>query len=178
MVNLQELPGIGLQFQIILQRMARHTIRSTTDLTMRFGVMIAMSLLNGWVFYNCENDQSGVNSRLAGLFMTVGLTGFCAALSVPGEIKARTYIFRERSSKMWSTLPFVFARSLTQFPLIIIQAILLGTPAYFLRGDAHEFERYAKYILTILVTMMGATAWMEVISGLAPTQEISAALNG
>ena len=111
--------------------------------------MLCMSLVIGWVFWQCKNDQAGVSSRLAGLFLNVALTGFASALNVPTMIKSRNWIFRERSSKMWSVLPFVVARSLTQIPFVLVDAILLGLPAYFMRGDSNDIDRIAYFLLVI-----------------------------
>jgi len=177
-VNIKELPGIFTQFNILLKRMMLDRLRSRSDLKTRFRVMLCMSLVIGWVFWQCKNDQAGVSSRLAGLFLNVALTGFASALNVPTMIKSRNWIFRERSSKMWSVLPFVVARSLTQIPFVLVDSILLGLPAYFMRGDSNDIDRISYFLLIIIMTIMVSTAWVEVLCGLSPTQEISSALAG
>ena len=83
---------------------------------LRAGVLIVLYLLFGVIYLRLDtSDEGGVQSMVGVVFMTTIFTGIICMNSVmPVRVRERAVAFRERSSYMYSPVPYAVAHALME----------------------------------------------------------------
>lgn len=142
-VDMSLRPGFFMLVKHLYIRNYNRVYKRKFDETLiRIAMIFFIGLLLGWLFYDLPNNQSGTISRLSVCFMSISLTGFSAQQSIPVLFNQRNYIFRERKAGMYTMAPWVVARWLIDFPVMVFESFLLTTTVYFMVGLEGHFGKF------------------------------------
>lgn len=126
--------GTWKQFTTLLKRSHRFFWRDHHNVYARFlsalvmGVFIGLGLRNIW---NMSPDFKTV-TFLSVFYCTVVYCSESAAEEVPIIVNERATFYREIDSKFFSAFPYYLARWMAQQPLLLVQAIVISTPLFWL----------------------------------------------
>ena len=137
------------QMSAMLDRANKSQLRDVGYNCGRIGILSILYLLFGVIYLDLDtSDEAGVQSMVACVFMTTIFTGIICMNSVmPVRIRERAVAFRERSSFMYSAIPFSMSQALIEIPWVAFISVVTVVPMYFLVGMIPTFERLFFHIM-------------------------------
>ena len=128
--------SFGVQLWTILVRSHLAHLRDVAYNCGRIGVLLVLYCIFGAIYFDLDiSDEGGVQSMVAVVFMTTIFTGIICMNSVmPVRVRERSVSFRERSSFMYSPVPYSIAHAVMELPWVMLIAIVTVVPLYFLVG--------------------------------------------
>jgi len=131
------------QMSAMLSRSNKAQLRDVGYNCGRIGILTILYILFGVIYLDLDtSDEAGVQSMVACVFMTTIFTGIiCMNTVMPVRIRERAVAFRERSSFMYSAIPYSISQAIIEVPWIALISIVTVVPMYFLVGMVPTFER-------------------------------------
>ncbi len=147
----QKRAGFPTQFRLITKRSLTHNGREPMLLRAVVGQAVFLSLLIGLVFLQLDTNQAGVLSRAGVLFFVTVLVMMNSTIAVVTQFPSIRRVFmREYSAHMYSVPAFYVSRLISELPIQIIPAIIIGVITYWMIGlqtDASKFFEYFGFML-------------------------------
>ncbi|OLN88285.1 ABC transporter G family member 19 [Colletotrichum chlorophyti] len=115
-------------------------------------IIVANSLIVSSLFYGSGQDTSSVFARGGIAFFSIAFIGWLQFAELFPAIMGRTTIERQRVFAFYRPSAVVIARTLLDFPLMLIMTILFSIPVYFLGQfdvDASKFWIYTLLVYTV-----------------------------
>ncbi|KAI1100904.1 P-loop containing nucleoside triphosphate hydrolase protein [Jackrogersella minutella] len=141
------------QLRVLTDRTLKVTYRDPLGMAGSILESILMAIITGYVFYNLSRDQSGIRSREAALYISVGLQGY---LFLTFEIYRLTMDIptfdRENSEGCVTALPYILSRRLARlFTEDIPVPFLYSVIYYFMVGfDRHVHKFFTFFSILLL----------------------------
>jgi ABC-type polysaccharide/polyol phosphate export permease len=137
------------QMSAMLTRSNKAQLRDVGYNCGRIGILTILYILFGVIYLDLDtSDEAGVQSMVACVFMTTIFTGIiCMNTVMPVRIRERAVAFRERSSFMYSAVPYSISQALIEVPWIALISIVTVVPMYFLVGMAPTSERLFFHVM-------------------------------
>jgi ATP-binding cassette subfamily G (WHITE) protein 2 (PDR) len=127
--------SIPLQVLLLVQRNFRDQWRSPVHLYTKFTVCIALSLFNGFSFWNSEHDIQGLTNLLFSLFLVSQLFSIMSMLVIPRfTIGRNLFEAQERNSKTYSWISFLAANIIVEIAWLSVISLFIYSCWYYPTG--------------------------------------------
>ena len=125
----------------------------------RAAIVIIISLLLGLIYYKIKpSDYAGVNSFMAGIFMTLGFgPSLPCSAALPTLFRQRAVYYRESTVRMYDYKIYALSLTVAEFLTMIVLMMLYIIPLYFLMdlsSNPHQFWRM--YLILFLLSQLYA----------------------
>ncbi|GAB9474811.1 Atp-binding protein, partial [Globisporangium polare] len=137
----------------------------------RLMMILIMGLLNASTFY--QFDPRSVQVAMGIIFTAVMFLSMGQASQVATYIVSRDIFYKQRAANFFRTSSYVFANSVTQIPLAVVETILFGTLIYWMCGFVSEATEFLIFLLVLLMTNLAFAAWFFFLTALAPNTNIA-----
>ncbi|XDG05288.1 hypothetical protein ABKA04_004903 [Annulohypoxylon sp. FPYF3050] len=158
--RMEQHAGFFRQVRVLTDRTLKVTYRDPLGMAGSILEAIFMAIITGYVFYNLGRDQSGIRSREAALYISVGLQGY---LFLTFEIYRLTLDIptfdRENSEGCVTALPFIISRRLARlFTEDIPVPFLFSVIYYFMVGFDRDVSKFFTFFSILLLNHYIAVA--------------------
>ncbi|KAI1439887.1 P-loop containing nucleoside triphosphate hydrolase protein [Annulohypoxylon stygium] len=158
--RMEQHAGFFRQVRVLTDRTLKVTYRDPLGMAGSILEAIFMAIITGYVFYNLGRDQSGIRSREAALYISVGLQGY---LFLTFEIYRLTMDIptfdRENSEGCVTALPFIISRRLARlFTEDIPVPFLFSVIYYFMVGFDRDVSKFFTFFSILLLNHYIAVA--------------------
>ncbi|KAI1459670.1 P-loop containing nucleoside triphosphate hydrolase protein [Annulohypoxylon moriforme] len=158
--RMEQHAGFFRQVRVLTDRTLKVTYRDPLGMAGSILEAVFMAIITGYVFYNLGRDQSGIRSREAALYISVGLQGY---LFLTFEIYRLTMDIptfdRENSEGCVTALPFIISRRLARlFTEDIPVPFLFSVIYYFMVGFDRDVSKFFTFFSILLLNHYIAVA--------------------
>lgn len=162
------------EFGLLLKRNFILTFRNRLDIFATFGQTVFISLLLSFVFFQLNDDFSGVQGRL-GLLFFISINVVFTTVNVLLSVFAvdRAILLRERSAATYRVFPSYAAKFISLLPLSMLFLIIFATPLYFITGLTMPFDRFLVFILMLAALRYSSIGLGLCVASISPTVQIS-----
>lgn len=168
-------------FGLLYKRSFLNLVRNKPLFFSKVSSAILLGLLLGVFAYNLGDDQNGAFDRIGCLSIMLGLTPFMSILSCivactfPREKfflylgqSERVVYAREHREGMYKSLPFYFAKALSEYPMELISTFMFWTINYWMSGLNPRADRYFISIAVLLLVLYCSQWYGYVFAALFP----------
>ncbi|MQL82152.1 hypothetical protein Taro_014617 [Colocasia esculenta] len=147
----------------------------------RFVTTVATSLLFGAVFWGAgsritsEQDVFNILGAMYGFALFLGFTN--ASMVQPVVIMERIVFHRERSSGMYSSMPYACSQVIVEIPYVTVQVLILSAIAYTMIGFQFTVAKLFWFMFFMLMNFIYFSLFGMMMVALTPTLEIAAAFS-
>ncbi|ETK91328.1 hypothetical protein L915_05059, partial [Phytophthora nicotianae] len=150
----------------LMKRQIKMTIRNTAYLKGRGLMVIVMGLLNGSVYY--QFDVTDAQIVLGIIFASVMFLSMSQSAQIPTFMASRDVFYKQRGANFYRTASYVWANSVSQIPLAVLESFVYGSMVYWMCGFAPAAGAFILYELTVILTIMAFAAFFLFLSAAAP----------
>ncbi|WOL16537.1 hypothetical protein Cni_G25324 [Canna indica] len=155
--------------------------RSPKYNVMRLFFAAFAALILGSIFWNVGSKRETTQDLLlvmGALYSTCLFVGVKNASTVQPVISIeRTVYYRERATRMYSSLPYAAAQGLVEVPYILAQTVIFGVITFFMVNYERNLAKFVLYLLFLFLTLMYFTFYGMMAVGLTPTQHLAAVIS-
>ncbi|XP_068648018.1 ABC transporter G family member 5 [Aristolochia californica] len=153
---------------ILSLRFSKNIIRTKELFALRTLQMLVAGLVLGSIFFNLPDDLPGAESRV-GLFAFI-LTFLlsCTTEALPIFLQEREILVKETSSGSYSVSSYVIANALVFLPFLLILALSLAGPLYWLAGLRQDLFSFLYFLLLVWLILITANSVVVCFSALVP----------
>uniref|UniRef100_A0A1D1YAF0 ABC transporter G family member 39 n=1 Tax=Anthurium amnicola TaxID=1678845 RepID=A0A1D1YAF0_9ARAE len=143
----------------------------------RFIITIATSLLLGTVFWDIgskittEQDIFNILGVMYGSALFLGFVN--ASMVQPIVGMERVVFYRERASRMYSSMPYAFAQVIVEIPYITVQILIISAVTYTMIGFQFTIAKLLWFMFFTFMNLAYFTLFGMMTAALTPTQEIA-----
>eukprot|EP01060_Flectonema_neradi_P039922 TRINITY_DN8957_c0_g1_i6.p1 TRINITY_DN8957_c0_g1~~TRINITY_DN8957_c0_g1_i6.p1 ORF type:complete len:652 (+),score=111.41 TRINITY_DN8957_c0_g1_i6:54-2009(+) len=156
------------QFAALSARSLRNVARNPVLSTARLVQSVVLGLLIGAIFYNQGYSPEGVRGIQGALFFIMVNQSMLPMLGVlhtfPVEIEM---VLRENSASLYSVGAYFAAKSIVEFPFMILFPFIFLCICYYLIGLRDEAGAFFTLQLIVILTSICAQSWGLFISACA-----------
>ncbi|MQL82159.1 hypothetical protein Taro_014624 [Colocasia esculenta] len=144
----------------------------------RFITTTANSLLFGAVFWGIgskiteEQDVFNILGAMYGFALFLGFAN--SSMIQPIVVMERTVFYRERSSGMYSSIPYACAQMIVEMPYITAQVLIASAIAYTMIGFQFTVAKLFWFMFFMFMSFVYFTLFGMMMAALTPTLEIAA----
>jgi ABC-type multidrug transport system ATPase subunit/ABC-type multidrug transport system permease subunit len=148
------------QFRILTSRTFTTTIRDPMGVAGTLLEAVGMAVINGWIFLQLDESQSGIRSREGSLYTASSLNGYLILLYETYRLTIDIRLFdREHNEGVVSVPAFLLSRRAARLPLEDLPVpLIFSLIFYFMVGyrlDAGQF--FIFFVLTLLTHYIAVT---------------------
>lgn len=148
------------QLNVLTSRTFKTTLRDPMGVAGSLLEAIGMGVINGWIFIQLDESQSGIRSREGSLYVASALNGYLVLLYETYRLTIDIQLFdRERNEGVVSVPAFLASRRIARLPLEDIPVpVIFAIIFYFMVGyrlDAAQF--FIFLALTVLTHYVAVT---------------------
>ncbi|KAA8495119.1 Brefeldin A resistance protein [Porphyridium purpureum] len=163
----------GYQLKHVLKRLVIMRARSPEYILVRFIVCFFQAVLLGFLFFQLDDDQTGVSLMPAALFMSA-LAGSMQIANVIGPIvNGRPVYYRELAAGMYGVSAAWLSNVLAEIPSAILAALLFQSIFYWTIG--FRASTYGYFFLANEFFMLWCIAIGQAVAVLAPNFAVAQA---
>ncbi|KAG9457197.1 hypothetical protein H6P81_001705 [Aristolochia fimbriata] len=153
---------------ILSRRFSKNIIRTKELFALRTIQMLVAGLVLGSIFCNLRDDLTGAESRV-GLFAFV-LTFLlsCTTEALPIFLQEREILMKETSGGSYRVSSYAIANAIVFLPFLLILALLLAGPLYWLAGLRPDLFSFLYFLLLIWLILITANSVVVCFSALVP----------
>ncbi|TMW67510.1 hypothetical protein Poli38472_011130 [Pythium oligandrum] len=159
----------------LVRRQMKITLRNTAFIKGRGFMVILMGLLYSSTFWQLDAKDAQVVMGI--LFQGVLFLALGQASQIPTIMSAREIFYKQRGANFYRTSSYVFACSVAQIPLAVLETIVFGIMLYWMCGMVAQFVPYLIFELLLLLTNLAFAACFFFLSALAPDMHIAKPLS-
>uniref|UniRef100_A0AAX7SV37 ABC transporter domain-containing protein n=1 Tax=Astatotilapia calliptera TaxID=8154 RepID=A0AAX7SV37_ASTCA len=157
--------GFFTQFRWVLKRTFRNLILNPQTSIAQVAVTILLALVVGALFFNVQNDSSGIQNRTGALFFVVVNQCFSSLSAAELFIAERKIFTHEYISGYYRVSVYFLCKILSDIiTLRTIPAIVFTCVAYFMVGLKPTAGAFFFYMLTVALCAYTATSMAFAIS--------------
>ena len=147
------------EFWILIQRTFIGAIFHPELPKMKLIASVFMSLICLSIFFDLDNTEEGVRSKIgASFFMCCFSTYFPAGNTVVSFSEERPVFLREYSNKTYGMLSYGLAKSLVEIPFEMFPPIIFSSIVYFGIGFDNSFGNFIIFMLALVLNTSVATS--------------------
>lgn len=106
---------------------------------------LALAFIIGSIFYQLGYTQSSITGRVGVLFFVMIMGAFGLSQAAIAFIQERLLVNRERAAGVYHVFPYFMARTLTDWPLQILQTVIFASIMYWMAGLNPAADRFFMY---------------------------------
>ncbi|TMW67511.1 hypothetical protein Poli38472_011131 [Pythium oligandrum] len=159
----------------LVRRQMKVTLRNVAFIRGRGFMVILMGLFYASTFW--QVDPKNVQVMMGILFQGLLFLALGQAAQIPTVMAGREIFYKQRGANFYRTSSYVFACSVAQIPLAVLETLVFGTMIYWMCGLATSFVPYLLYELLLLLTILTFAACFFLLSALAPDMHIAKPLS-
>ncbi|POM58152.1 ATP-binding cassette (ABC) Superfamily [Phytophthora palmivora] len=158
--------GFWASITTLMQRQIKMAVRNTAYLKGRAFMVIVMGFLNGSVYY--QFDMSDVQIVLGIIFASVMFLSMSQSAQIPTFMASRDVFYKQRGANFYRTASYVWANSVSQIPLAVLESLTYGSIVYWMCGFVPTAGAFLLFQLTVILTIMAFAAFFLFLSAAAP----------
>ncbi|XP_061664531.1 broad substrate specificity ATP-binding cassette transporter ABCG2 [Syngnathoides biaculeatus] len=157
--------GFLTQFRWVLKRTFRNLLLNPQTSVAQVAVTLFLALVVGAIFFNVQDDQSGIQNRFGALFFITVNQCFSSLSSAELFIAERKLFIHEYISGYYRVSVYFLSKILSDIlTLRTIPAIVFSCVAYFMIGLKPTAEAFFLFVFTVILVAYTATAMALAIS--------------
>ncbi|PGH13712.1 hypothetical protein AJ80_06217 [Polytolypa hystricis UAMH7299] len=166
------------QIKIVTQRMNVSLYRNTKYVNNKFSLHIISALLNGFSFWRVGPSVTDLNLKMFSIFNFVFVAPGVINQLQPLFIQRRDiYDVREKKSKMYSWISFVIGLIVSEFPYLVVCAVLYFLCWYYSVQLPHDSNKAGATFFIMLIYEFVYTGIGQFIAAYAPNPTFAALVN-
>lgn len=163
---------------LVTQRMNTSLYRNTEYIMNKFALHIGSALFNGFTFWMIGNSVADLQLRLFTVFNFIFVAPGVIAQLQPLFIERRDiFEAREKKSKMYSWVAFVTGLIISEFPYLVVCAVLYFVCWYFTVGFSHNANHAGAVFFEMLLYEFFYTGLGQFVAAYAPNAVFAALVN-
>ncbi|XP_057711659.1 broad substrate specificity ATP-binding cassette transporter ABCG2 [Corythoichthys intestinalis] len=153
------------QFHWVLKRTFRNLMLNPQTSVAQMAVTLFLALIVGAIFFNVQDDPSGIQNRFGALFFIIVNQCFSSLSSAELFIAERKLFVHESISGYYRISVYFLSKILSDIlTLRAFPAILFSCVAYFMIGLKPTAEAFFLFMFTVILVAYTATAMALAIS--------------
>ncbi|ORY68287.1 P-loop containing nucleoside triphosphate hydrolase protein [Pseudomassariella vexata] len=159
--------GFFRQLRVLTDRTLKVTFRDPMGMAGSIFEAILMALITGYIFYALPRDQSGIRSRQAALYTSVGLQGYLFLMFETYRLTIDIPTFdREHSEGCVTPMPFILSRRIARlFTEDVPVPFLYSVIYYFMVGfDPYVGKFFTFFSIVLLNHYIAVTLAMTAVA--------------
>ncbi|XP_035005581.2 broad substrate specificity ATP-binding cassette transporter ABCG2 isoform X2 [Hippoglossus stenolepis] len=157
--------GFLTQFRWVLKRTFRNLMLNPQTSIAQIAVTLFLALIVGAIFFNVQDDQSGMQNRVGALFFVIINQCFSSLSAAELFISERKLFIHEYTSGYYRLSVYFLSKLLSDIlTLRTIPAIVFSCVAYFLIGLKPTAEAFFLFMFTVMLVAYTATSMALAIS--------------
>ncbi|KAL4146237.1 hypothetical protein PRNP1_012105 [Phytophthora ramorum] len=165
----------GLAFvpstMLLLNRQKLVWLRDPPLLWGKLTEALIIGLVMGMIYFDVSSTY-----YLRMIFFSTALFQRQAWQQITISFQLRKVFYKQRPRNFFRTSSYAIAESVVQIPVNMADSFVLGTFFYFMRGLTRTFEKYIVFYLVLLCFQHAISAYMTMLSSLAPSITVGQAL--
>ncbi|KAK1940008.1 ABC transporter G family member 31 [Phytophthora citrophthora] len=155
---------------MLMNRQVKMTVRNTAYLKGRGFMVVVMGLLNGSVYY--QLDMADAQIVLGIIFASVMFLCMSQSAQIPTFMASRDVFYKQRGANFYRTASYVWANSVSQLPLAVLESFVYGSMVYWMCGFVPAAGAFLLFELTVILTILAFAAFFLFLSAAAPDLHI------
>uniref|UniRef100_A0A8R7QPP8 ABC transporter domain-containing protein n=1 Tax=Triticum urartu TaxID=4572 RepID=A0A8R7QPP8_TRIUA len=147
----------------------------------RYCITIIIALLFGTVFWDLGMKRArrqDLFNSMGSMYAAILMIGISNASGVQPVIAMERIVFyKERASRMYSSLPYTFAQVVIELPYIFVQTLIYGVLVYAMIGFEWTATKFFWYLFFMYFTFLYFTFFGMMAAGLSPSGGIAAIIS-
>ncbi|KAF3357286.1 hypothetical protein VD0004_g8799 [Verticillium dahliae] len=166
------------QTKLVTQRMNISLFRNIDYLDNKFAMHISLALLNGFTFWSIGDSLTDLQQNLFTIFNFIFVAPGVISQLQPLFIDRRDiYEAREKKSKMYHWAPFVTGLIVSEFPYLLVCALLYYVCWYFTAGLPTGAEHAGSVFFVVILYELLYTGIGQAIAAYAPNAVFASLVN-
>ncbi|KAI7876976.1 hypothetical protein K492DRAFT_210004 [Lichtheimia hyalospora FSU 10163] len=165
------------QFYLVSKRMTLVYWRSPDYNLGRFMSLMALSLINGFMYWKLDYTTSNMQNRIFAVFASFLMGYTLIVVAQPKFMTERLYFRREYASRFYGWLPFALSAALVEVPYIIVLSAFYMFGFYWTTGFINTSEAAGYFYLMQVVFVTWSVTLGFVIAGFSEKPNMAAVLN-
>lgn len=155
------MPGFSRQLTVLFWRTLVDIWRNPTLLRLHVIISAFMGIILGFVFWDLDNTNIGVQNRLGATFFALAFLGFTSLTTIDLLMNERSVVMREVRAGYYSPTAYLLSKvALDGLLLRMIPAIVYWAPFYYMAG----FKTAAAYAATYVFVLVAFNCTVGVMS--------------
>ncbi|KAG7380307.1 hypothetical protein PHYPSEUDO_007319 [Phytophthora pseudosyringae] len=150
----------------LMQHQLKVAARNTAYLKGRGFMVVVMGLLNGSVYY--QFDVADAQLVLGIVFASVMFLSMSQSAQIPTLMASRDVFYKQRGANFYRTASYVWANSVSQLPLAVLESLIYGSLVYWMCGFVPTAGAFLLFELTVALTIMAFAAFFLFLTAAAP----------
>ena len=159
-----------------VERQWRLLIRNPIFLGSKVMQSVFMGLILGSIFYDL--DLTEANTRIGCLLFGIIHLSFSNFVSIPWAIEFRSAVQKQLRLGFYPASSFVISVLIMNFPVAVVESVVLGAFIYFMPGFDPSFERFLVYLVLLILQDILFASVFQLLAYIAPNMEASQSLAG
>ncbi|KAG7122807.1 ABC multidrug transporter atrB like protein [Verticillium longisporum] len=170
--------SLWTQTKLVTQRMNISLFRNIDYLDNKFAMHISLALLNGFTFWSIGDSLTDLQQNLFTIFNFIFVAPGVISQLQPLFIDRRDiYEAREKKSKMYHWAPFVTGLIVSEFPYLLVCALLYYVCWYFTAGLPTGAEHAGSVFFVVILYELLYTGIGQAIAAYAPNAVFASLVN-
>uniref|UniRef100_H3GLZ4 ABC transporter domain-containing protein n=1 Tax=Phytophthora ramorum TaxID=164328 RepID=H3GLZ4_PHYRM len=150
----------------LMNRQIKMSMRNTAYLKGRGFMVVVMGLLNGSVYY--QFDVTDAQIVLGIIFASVMFLSMSQSAQLPTLMASRDVFYKQRGANFYRTASYVWANSVSQVPLAVLESFIYGSLVYWMCGFVPTAGAFLLFELTVVLTIVAFAAFFLFLSSATP----------
>ncbi len=159
-----------------VERQWRLLIRNPIFLGSKIMQSVFMGLILGSIFYDL--DLTEANTRIGCLLFGIIHLSFSNFVSIPWAIEFRSAVQKQLRLGFYPASSFVISVLIMNFPVAVVESVVLGAFIYFMPGFDPSAERFIVYLVLLILQDILFASVFQLLAYIAPNMEASQSLAG
>ena len=159
-INSAYATNIIWQILVVSHRTLKHLIRTPLEFILQMIINVVFSLIIGGVYWQLRLDSEGLQNRIGAIFLIVMNQVFANLSALNAFLQGKVLFVHENACGYYRVSAYFFAKLLLDLlPKRIIPVAVGGTIIYFMMGFQVVIHKYLIFILTLMLTTVGASGF-------------------
>eukprot|EP01097_Dermamoeba_algensis_P008191 TRINITY_DN535_c0_g2_i1.p1 TRINITY_DN535_c0_g2~~TRINITY_DN535_c0_g2_i1.p1 ORF type:complete len:502 (-),score=110.74 TRINITY_DN535_c0_g2_i1:891-2396(-) len=159
------------QTWILLCRSNKALYRSPLATYIQFSQQIFLAVLLGALYLRLSDDA--YQSKAGALYVMLVNSAFSSLAAINVFLLERALFNRENAAGFYRTSAYFIAKSLAEFPLLVVYPIIFGSIVYWMVGFKAHIENFLYFLLILIMNSCIANSYCLWIGSLAPTPQLA-----
>lgn len=137
---------------------------------------LIIGLMLGFTFFQLDDSQQGLSSRVGLLFMVVLYSVFSSIAALQMLIEERPLFFRERRAGSYGYTSYLVRLLVVKVPTDIVSSAFLIVPVYFLAGLRLDVGAFFYLFMVSFLSTLLAVSFAQACAVIAPNAAVGTAL--
>jgi len=168
--------SLPVQFDLLLRRSVRETMRSKATLAMTFSRQIFTAIIYGSI-YDLGLNQASVQDRIGLMsLIAIGTTSVSMAKTVRAFPKEKAIVSSEMACGMYLTFPYFLAKAISEIPVTALLSSAFAVLTYYLTGLSTQPGKLLAFVCLLILHGVVSEAGGLLIGAISPSSDIALVL--